>query len=73
MASNIFYNKSIFDILKKELPIKIKNRLINIDDPFWGNFISSKDLGIICIDNIRDLYMVIDEKKWAFSKIKYGF
>ena len=39
----------------------------------WYSFIESKNLGILCVDLIADEYEIIDEKKWALSKIKYGF
>jgi hypothetical protein len=43
----------------------------------WDEFIKKKNLGIICIKSTYvgydDIYKIVDEKKWALSKIKYGF
>jgi len=38
----------------------------------FSKFINSKDLGVISIDYIYDIYEIVDEKKWLFSKLKYG-
>jgi hypothetical protein len=40
----------------------------------WKDFIAEKDLGIVCIgcQTGGDHYKIIDEKKWAFNRIKYG-
>jgi hypothetical protein len=64
-------------IIKNDVAIKIYNILYdeyaesNINA--WSKFIKSKDLGIISISYYDDLYKIIDQKKWALSKIKYGF
>jgi hypothetical protein len=56
--------------------INIHNRFF---DEFFGKelsykeLIESKNLGIICVDVITDHYRIIDAKKWALNKIKYGF
>lgn len=44
---------------------------------YYAEFLESKDIGIIRIDDyIRTdftyLYEIVDEKKWALSRIKYG-
>ena len=38
----------------------------------FSKFINSKDLGVISTDYINDIYEIVDEKKWLFSKLKYG-
>lgn len=38
----------------------------------FSKFINSKDLGIISIDYIYNIYEIVDEKKWLMAKIKYG-
>jgi hypothetical protein len=42
----------------------------------WKEFIAYKDLGLLYIpphtSGTTDMYEIIDEKKWALSKIKYG-
>jgi hypothetical protein len=39
----------------------------------WTLFLKHKDFVIICIDFLRHSFRVVDEKKWALAKIKYGF
>jgi hypothetical protein len=45
----------------------------------WPDFILLKDLGIashwnyITLEVDTNYYRIIDEKKWAIAKIKYGF
>ena len=64
-------------IIKNDVAIEIYNILYdeyvesNINS--WSKFIKSKDLGIISISYYDHLYRIIDEKKWALAKIKYGF
>lgn len=41
-------------------------------EEIFTQFLLSEDLGIICLSWAQDTYKVIDEKKWALSKIKYG-
>lgn len=38
----------------------------------WRKYVESLDLGVVNHDNTH-FYEVIDEKKWALAKIKYGF
>ena len=62
MDSDTFINKTIYEYYS------VESRFIS-----WKEFIKSKDLGIICVDLLADEYTIVDEKKWALSKIKYGF
>ena len=73
MDSDTFKTHTIYKILKKEY------ELLEVQGDYIG-FIASKDLGIKCLDvnlienrRVVDRYKIIDEKKWALSKIKYGF
>jgi hypothetical protein len=54
---------------------------LNSSFSYYSDFLKSKDIGIIRIDNyVVDYrleynywkYEIIDDKKWALSKIKYG-
>ena len=38
----------------------------------FSEFINSKNLGVISIDYIYDIYKIVDEKKWILTKLKYG-
>lgn len=39
----------------------------------WYDFIFSKDLGVEYIYIVKyPVYKVIDEKKWIFTRLKYG-
>ena len=47
------------------------------DGRIWEDFIISKNLGIVYVytkyrENMYHTYRIIDEKKWALNKIKYG-
>jgi hypothetical protein len=61
----------------KKIYKTLKTEWINNPDfysaPSWGEFILTKDLGLICVDSWHDTYTIIDRKKWAIAKIKYGF
>jgi hypothetical protein len=40
----------------------------------WDNFIKRKNLGISWkMIYSKEVYEIVDEKKWAIAKIKYGF
>jgi|LakMenE18May11ns_1017448.scaffolds.fasta_scaffold7806236_1 hypothetical protein len=75
MDSDTFKSDTIYKILKKEY------ELLAVQGGGYIGFIASKDLGIKCLDinilienrRIVDEYKITDEKKWALSKIKYGF
>ena len=62
MDSNVIENENIYNFLKEEFLRTEWN---------WDKFIENKDLGIMHF--VDDEYEIIDEKKWALSKIKYGF
>ena len=62
MDSNVIDNENIYNFLKEEFLRTEWN---------WDKFIQNKDLGIMHF--VDDEYEIIDEKKWALSKIKYGF
>ncbi len=68
MDSDILKNDLIYENLKDEFRFKLQR------EPYinWLTFIKSKDLGID-FNNNTDEYKIIDEKKWALNKIKYGF
>ena len=70
MDSDILKNDLIYENLKDEFRFKLQR------EPYlylnWLTFIKSKDLGIV-FNNNTDEYKIIDEKKWALNKIKYGF
>ena len=38
----------------------------------FSKFINRKDLGVISIDYINDIYEIVDERKWVLTKLKYG-
>jgi hypothetical protein len=65
MDFDIFHNRDIYH--------KFRNEYWETPYIQYDELIESKNLGIICLDSIKDLYKVIDEKKWALNKIKYGF
>jgi hypothetical protein len=41
-------------------------------DRHWEYFIRSLDLGVECIDLNKDIYRIVDSKKWFLTKLKYG-
>jgi hypothetical protein len=55
----------------------LEDQNIHNDDISWKELIIRQDIGIIHISlNIQksyDMYKIVDEKKWALAKIKYGF
>ena len=55
----------------------LEDRNIHNDDISWKELIIRQDIGIIHISlNVQksyDMYKIVDEKKWALAKIKYGF
>jgi hypothetical protein len=61
-------NDLIYENLKDEFRFKLQR------EPYinWLTFIKSKDLGIVFNNNTHE-YKITDQKKWALSKIKYGF
>ena len=67
MDSDILKNDLIYENLKDEFRFKLQR------EPYinWLTFIKSKDLGIV-FNNNTDEYKIIDEKKWAIARIKYG-
>ena len=78
MASNTFVNKTIYKYfrLNDEFRFKLhtsKTLSYENNKTPWKTFIESKDLGVICLSYLNDEYRIVDEKKWALSKIKYGF
>ena len=68
MDSDILKNDLIYENLKDEFRFKLQR------EPYinWLTFIKSKDLGIVFNNNTNE-YKIIDQKKWALNKIKYGF
>lgn len=54
----------------------LEDRNIHNDDISWKELIIRQDIGIIHISlNVQksyDMYKIVDEKKWALAKIKYG-
>ena len=62
MGYKILKTERIFETLKDEWASR---RM------WWSLFINTKDLGIRY--EFPDTYKIIDEKKWALSKIKYGY
>jgi hypothetical protein len=65
MDSDTFTNKDIYYKFIDEYWSSLLNH--------YDELIESKNLGIICVDVITDHYRIIDAKKWALNKIKYGF
>jgi hypothetical protein len=55
----------------------LEDQNIHNDDISWKELIIRQDIGIIHISlNVQksyDMYKIVDEKKWALAKIKYGF
>jgi len=40
----------------------------------WDDFIIYKDLGIVSVGKRTQwTYQIVNEKKWIFAKLKYGF
>lgn len=71
MVSNMFSCQEIFRVFGFEWEsfLLLNN---NID---WAEFVERKDLGIRAKDDKRYgvvLYEITDEKKWLFTKLKYG-
>lgn len=71
MESNMFSCQEIFRAFgfEWEYFLLLGN---NID---WAEFVERKDLGIRAKDDKRYgvvLYEITDEKKWVFTKLKYG-
>ena len=63
MEFEIIVCYELFDIFRSEF---IKKSYISFEQ-----FIDSKDLGVISVDIVNDLYEITDEKKWFLNKIKY--
>lgn len=38
----------------------------------WADFIKRKDLGLQHIGYSHGTYIIVNEKKWLLSKLKYG-
>jgi hypothetical protein len=41
-------------------------------DNKWKAYIKSLDIGVECDSITNSTYIIVDEKKWALTKIKYG-
>jgi len=68
-----FRDNKIYKMLANEFFLFInKNGNISGSDLHFNEFIEMKDLGIICLSYFGDLYKIVDKKKWALTKIKYG-
>jgi hypothetical protein len=65
---------NVFTILTEEYFNTPPESYIKVNDGkfAWENFIESKDLGIKAVGLSND-YIIVDEKKWTISKLKYGF
>ncbi len=68
MDSDTFYTSEIYHKFKYEWTTHSKYEWTTHT---WSEFIESKDLGIEYLD--QNLYKIVDHKKWAITKIKYGF
>jgi len=71
MVFKKFSNNKIF----QQLAFNYRDSLIEC----WTDFIAEQDIGVICIGEaemysweFEYTYIIIDEKKWLFSKLKYG-
>jgi hypothetical protein len=64
MEYDIIVCYELFDIFRSEY--------ITISYISFEQFIDSKDLGVISVDIVNDLYEVTDDKKWLLTRIKYG-
>ncbi len=84
MASKYFRNNNIYKTFSSEWVNYRLDYSENVNKSYdrltnenWKNFIEFKDLGIVCVRSHSisslDEYEIIDEKKWALTKIKYGF
>jgi len=38
----------------------------------WKEYIKSLDIGVECDSITNSTYIIVDEKKWTLTKIKYG-
>jgi hypothetical protein len=65
MDSDYFYSFKIYRTFDFEYQLS--------DFSNFVEFIKSKDLGIILDTTETALYKIVDHKKWAITKIKYGF
>lgn len=54
---------NVFDVFQQEFLYQI--------DMKWEQFIQTKDLGLNTTD-IPHCYTIVNAKKWAFARIKYG-
>lgn len=64
-----------FKDIEYELYHKLKDQRNKIEKELtWKQFIELKDIGLAHIDVYQnyDLYEIIDEKKWALTRLKYG-
>jgi hypothetical protein len=72
MDSNTFKCEKIYEMFKRKW-INIHSNGEESVNQLWKNYINALDLGIVSVSFYEDTYKIIDEKKWIFSKIKYGF
>lgn len=64
-----------FKDIEYEVYHKLKDQRNKIEKELtWKQFIELKDIGLAHIDVYQnyDLYEIIDEKKWALTRLKYG-
>ena len=73
MESNTFSSPKIFRVFGLEWETVLLSERLNID---WAEFVERKGLGIRAKGDKWyevGIYEVTDEKKWIFTKLKYGF
>jgi|LakMenE01Jun11ns_1017448.scaffolds.fasta_scaffold7272444_1 hypothetical protein len=81
MDSNTFKCEKIYEMFKRKWIISFSLKIWELFcchgeesvNQLWKNYINALDLGIVSVSFYEDTYKIIDEKKWIFSKIKYGF
>jgi hypothetical protein len=56
----------------KKVYFAFRNDYLTHKSSSWNFFIEDLNIGIICLDYYKDLYKIVDEKKWLLTKIKYG-
>ena len=60
----------IYDALRKEWHNDMRAHAM------WEDFVASKDIGVIydTANHTNDFvdYIIVDEKKWFFTRLKYG-
>ena len=72
MDYEIIKCERVYHVFRNEFTVQIYGR--GSLDQQWQRFISNLDIGLECVglENVKDTYKIVDEKKWFLAKIKHG-